>query len=316
MTFAHPLVLLGLLGLPVLAAAYVREQRARAAARRAFVAPRLTRSVTPRHPGWRRHAPVAMLALAVAALVIAAAQPQHRVLVPVKSATVMLANDISASMQATDVKPSRLAAAQAAAGRFVAEAPHRIRIGQIEFARQPTLLQSPTNDHVLVRQAIGQLRPGGGGTAIGPAIQIGLTAIAGVPKVNGKRPPGAIVLLSDGAANVGLSPLRAAAAARQQHVRIYTIAIGTPGGVIAGRHGQRVSVPVSSGQLRAIATASGGVAYTAADSNRAAAIYSHLARTLGHTHAEKSLIAGLAGLALGLLLIGSALSLLWFARLA
>lgn len=257
-----------------------------------------------------------MLGLAAAALIIALAEPEHRVLVPVKSATVMLANDVSDSMRATDVRPSRLQAAQMAARRFAASAPRSVRVGQIEFARRPTLLQSPTADHALVAQAVSQLKPGGGGTAIGEAIQTALNSIATAPKVDGKRPPGAVVLLSDGTSNVGPSPLLLADQAKRRHVPIYTVAIGTSSGTISGRRGARIPVPVSPQQLASIAAASGGRAYTAADSQHATAIYTHLARTLGHTHVKRTLIAGLAGLALGLLLIGSALSLLWFARLA
>ncbi len=316
MSFASPLVLLGLLALPALAAVYVREQRARTVAQRAFVSQPLTASVVPRRPGLRRHVPVVLLALGVAALIAAAARPQRRVLVPVRSATVMLVNDVSASMQSTDVKPSRLRAAQRAASRFASVAPASVRVGQIEFARRPTLLQSPTSDHALTERAIAQLAPGGGGTAIGEAIETALTAIASVPKVDGRRPPGAIVLLSDGVSNVGVGPLAAAAQARSRHVRIYTIAIGTAGGTIRGRDGTRIAVPVDPSQLRAIALSSGGTAYTAADAVRVEAIYTHLARTLGHTHVNKALVAGLVGAALGLLLLAGALSLLWFARLA
>lgn len=316
MSFVHPLVLLGLLAIPALAVLYAREQRSRAVARRGFVSAPLGPSVAPRRPRWRRHVPVALLGLATAALIAAVADPYHRVLVPVKSATVMLANDVSDSMQATDVTPSRLGAAERAAQRFVAQAPRSVAVGQIEFARHPTLLQSPTTDHALAAQAVAQLKPGGGGTAIGQAIETGLNSIANAPRVDGRRPPGAVILLSDGTSNVGLDPLQAAAQAKSRHVPIYTIAIGTAAGTITGRHGARIPVPVSPQQLAAIAAASGGRAYTAANSADANAIYAHLARTLGHTHARRSLIAGLAGAALGLLLIGGALSLLWFGSLA
>ncbi len=316
MNFIHPLVLLGLLVLPALAVLYAREQRRHAAARRAFVTAPMTPSVIPRRPGWRAHLPVAFLGLAGAALITALAQPEHRVLIPVRSATVMLANDVSDSMQATDVKPSRLHAAQQAAWRFVQAAPRSVRVGQIAFARRPTLLQSPTSEHSLTEQAIAQLKPGGGGTAIGEAIQTGLSAVMTAPKVDGKRPPGAVILLSDGTSNVGVDPVQVAAQAKSERVPIYTIAIGTTAGTITGPHGRRIPVPVSPRQLGAVAAASGGKAYTAADSADASAIYAHLAKTLGHTHVQKSLIAGLAGAALVLLLVGSALSLLWFARLA
>lgn len=316
MTFAHPLVLLGLLAVPALAGLYLREQRQRARVREAFVSRPLTRSIAPRRPGWRRHLPVALLGLAGAALIAALAAPYHRVLVPVKSATIMLVNDVSDSMQATDVRPSRLRAAAAAAERFVARAPTSVGVGQIEFARRPTLLQSPSTDHALTEQAIASLKPGGGGTAIGDALETALSAISTAPKVDGRRPPGAVILLSDGTSNVGTNPLEAAARARARHVPIYTVAIGTSSGTITGRHGRRIGVPVSPQQLATIAADSGGRAFTATDSSDARTIYTHLARSLGHTHVRRTLIAGLAGAALGLLLIGGALSLLWFGALA
>src|SRR5947207_3298417 len=109
-------------------------------------------------------------ALALIALIIAAARPQHTVAVPVNGAAIMLANDVSSSMTATDVRPSRLHAAQAAAKEFVAGVPDSVEVGQMEFARRPILLQSPTTDHAQTQSAIAQLRPGGGGTAIGDTI--------------------------------------------------------------------------------------------------------------------------------------------------
>ncbi|HET9720430.1 MAG TPA: VWA domain-containing protein [Solirubrobacteraceae bacterium] len=316
MSFSHPLVLLGLLAVPAAVGIYLREQRRRAGARRAFVSAPLGRSVAPRRPGWRRHPPVALLGLAAAALIVAVAQPFDRVLVPVKSATVMLVNDVSDSMKATDVLPSRLQAAKRAAERFATQAPRSVRVGQIGFARRPTLLQSPTTDHALAEQAIATLKPGGGGTAIGEALGAALSAIETAPKVGGRTPPGAVILLSDGTSNVGVSPLQVAAQARARHVPIYTVAIGTASGTITGRHGNRILVPVSPQQLAKIAADSGGRAFTAGSSAGASAIYAHLARKLGHTHVRRTLIAGLAGAALGLLLIASALSLLWFGRLA
>jgi Ca-activated chloride channel family protein len=318
-SFAAPLVLLGLLALPALAAWYATERRRREQAARAFVTPRLTASVAPRRPGRRGHLPYLMLALALGLLIVAAARPQRGVTVPVKGATVMLANDVSDSMTSTDVKPSRLGAAKQAALRFLRETPSVIKVGAIEFARHPVLLQSPTTDRALTGAAIAGLKPGGGGTAIGQAIDTALTAIRTAPKIAGKRPPGAIVLLSDGSSNVGTDPVQAARQAKQAHVRIYTVAIGTTTGTMTGRqHGRTVSlpVPVSPEQLEQIAGASGGRAYAAADAGAATSTYAHLATTLGRRHADRSLTAGVAAGGLVLLLLGGALSLWWFVRLA
>src|SRR5690348_1848351 len=182
----------------------MRQQRYRKQAAAAFVRPALTPSVTPRKPGWRRHLPMIAFLAAITALIVAAARPQQTVAVPVNRAAIMLANDVSSSMSATDVKPSRLEAAKAAARRFVLGVPASVEVGQMEFARRPALLQSPTTDRAVTVSAIDQLRSGGGGTAIGNTIQTALRVLSNL-RTNGKRPPGAIVLLSDGTSNVGVN---------------------------------------------------------------------------------------------------------------
>jgi Ca-activated chloride channel family protein len=318
MSFTWPIVLVGLVVVPLLALWYVNQQSKRQRAAEAFAAPVMTASVAPRRPGWRRHVPMLVFTIALAVLIVAAARPQDTVAVPVDSAAIMLANDISSSMTATDVHPSRLGAAKAAAKRFVAGVPGSVQVGQIQFARRPTLLQSPTTDHQLTQQAIAQLSPGGGGTAIGGAIETALHAITTLPHKDGKRPPGAIVLLSDGTSNVGISPYTAAAQAKALHIPIYTIAIGTAHGTIPIKHGTQTvttPVPVSPQELGQIATQSGGRAFTASDSAKASAIYAHLARQLGHKNVKNEITASVAGGGLVLLLLGSALSLFWFARL-
>ena len=319
MSFAAPLVLLGLLVLPALALWYVYERRRGREAAGAFVAPALTASVAPHRPGVRRLIPTVLMALALAALIVAAARPRIRVTKPVKGATVMLANDVSASMTSQDVKPSRLAAAQKAAITFTERVTATIAVGSVEFARHPTLLQSPSTDHALARQAIRSLKPGGGGTAIGEAIETALTAIKHAPKVAGKRPPGAIVLLSDGTSNVGVGPVAAAQMAKQQKVKIYTIAIGTSSGTQQEtRDGKTVStpVPVNPSELRQIAQTSGATFYSAPNRASASAIYAKLATQLGHRKVQQGLIAEVAGAGLVLLLLGGGLSLRWFGTFA
>lgn len=319
MSFSSPLVLLGLVAIPLLIRWYAGQERRRARAAEAFAAPKLTPSVTPKRPGWRRHAPMLVFAIAIAVLIVAAARPQQTVAVPVTKGAVMLANDISSSMTATDVSPSRLAAAKQAAKRFIDGLPSAVEVGSIEFARRPVVLQSPTSDHSLTQDAIAHLRPGGGGTAIGDAITTALRALSSVPSQGGKRPPSAIVLLSDGASNVGASSHTTALRAAAQHIPIYTISLGTPGGRIAIKRGSRtvtVPVPVSSQELGQIASDSKGRAYTAADSAKLSAVYSHLATQLGRKHVKQEITASFAGGALVLLLLGSVMSLRWFSRLA
>jgi Ca-activated chloride channel homolog len=317
-SFSSPLVLVGLVAVPLLGVWYLRQQRQRRAAAAAFAAPLMAESVTPRRPGWRRHAPMLVFAIAIALLIAAAARPQRTVAVPVTSAAIMLANDISSSMSSTDVSPSRLGAAQKAASKFISELPGGAQVGLLEFARRPVLLQSPTTNHALAQGAIAGLRPGGGGTAIGEAITTALHTLATLPRKGGKRPPGAIVLLSDGASNVGPAPLAAARQAKADHVPIYTISLGTAHGTIPlKRNGQTTTapVPVSSQELAQIAQASGGRAYTAADSAKASAIYQHLAVELGHKKVKREMTADVAGGGLVLVLVGGALTLMWFGRI-
>jgi len=318
MSFADPLVLLGLLAVPLLVRWYAGQQRRRARAASAFVAPALTASVAPRRPRWRRHVPMLAFVLALAVLIGAAARPQRSVAKPVTDGAVMLADDISSSMQATDIAPSRLRAAQRAARRFLESVPSTVQVGLLEFARTPTVLQSPTTDHGLTEAALAEPLRTSGGTAIGEAILTATQEIRSVPRVAGKRPPGAIVLISDGASNVGIGPLAAAREARAQHIPIYTISVGTPNGTIPIKQGSRtvtVPVPVSRQQLAQIASASGGRGFTASDASGVSAAYTHLAARLGHKQVKQEITASFAGGGLVLLLLGSALSLRWFGRL-
>ena len=319
MSFAAPLVLLGLIALPALAGFYAFEQRRRTRAMSAFVNSSLLASVAPRRPGWRRHAPYALLGLGLIALLLAAAKPQHRVLQAVKGATVMLVNDTSASMAADDVKPSRLVAAKRAATSFLQHVSSSTQVGSIAFARHVLLLQSPTTDHTLTSQAITTIKQGGGGTAMGDALTQALSSIKSAPKVGTKRPPGSVILISDGAANIGTNPVRVAAQAKHQKVKIFTVSIGTAQGFaeIPHKHGPvRTAVPVDPTELGQIAAASGGHAYRAADSATVGSIYNSLAKALGHDHVERSLTGFFAGAGLVLVALGAGLSLLWFARLA
>jgi Ca-activated chloride channel homolog len=318
-SFATPLVLLGLLAIPLLIRWYAGEQRRRTRDARELVAPALMASVAPRRPGWRRHAPMLLFAVAIAALIIAAARPQRTVAVPVNGAAIMLANDVSASMKATDVKPYRLAAAKAAAERFIATVPATIEVGSLQFASTPIVLQSPTTNHALTRSAVAGLGPPAGHTAVGDAIQAALHVLTTLPKQGSRRPPGAIVMLSDGGSDLGSDPIAAARQASADHIPVYTIALGTPNGTIPVQEGPRtvnVPVPVSSQLLAQVARASGGRWFTASNAASVSAVYTHLAAELGHKNVKREITASFAGGGLALLLLGSVLSLAWFGRLA
>jgi Ca-activated chloride channel family protein len=318
MSFAEPLVLVGLLAVPLLGWWYVSQQRWRTRAASAFVVPKLTESVAAHRPGWRRHVPMLAFALALVALILAVARPQRSVAKPVTDGVVMLADDTSGSMQATDVAPSRLRAALRAARRFVNEVPSTVQVGVLEFARHPTVLQSPTTDHALTVSALSAVPRTSGGTAVGVALTTAMNEIKGVRRVAGKHPPGAIVLISDGASNVGISPLQVARQARAEHVPIYTISVGTASGTITIRQDGATTtapVPVSREQLAEIATLSAGKTFRASDTHGLSAAYNRLAARLGKKHIKEDITTSFAGIGLALLALGSVMTLRWFGRL-
>lgn len=318
MSFAAPLVLLALVGLPVLAAMYLAEQRSRRASAAAFASPALQRAVAPRRPGWRRHLPMLAILLAIALLIVAVAKPQRTVAVPVERASIMLASDVSGSMTATDVKPTRLAAAKLAARRFVQQVPSRVNVGVMAFNDLATVLQSPTQDRRAVNAAIDGMTSSGG-TATGNAIDTATTVLNRAPKLNGKRAPAAIVLLSDGASTRGRDPVAAAQDARKLHIPVYTVALGTPSGTITvpRRGGGSVvqRVPPDPAALAQIARASGGASFTAQTASGLSQVYKKLGSQLGHRKEKRQITNAFAGGAAVLLLAGLGMSLGWFGRL-
>jgi Ca-activated chloride channel family protein len=318
-SFATPIVLLGLVALPAALWLYLAEHRRRTHTLVALVDAKMHASLAPRVPGWRRHAPYVLFGLGLVALILAAAGPQHAVLKPVKGATVMLVNDTSASMTSNDVSPSRLEAAQEAAYSFLLHVSPSTQVGSIAFARHVLLLQSPTTDHSLTRAAVASIKPGGGGTAMGNALAVALRAVRAAPKLGGKRPPGSVILISDGAGNIGVNPVSVAAQAKREKIKIFTISIGTPNGSaeIPQQSGPVLTaVPVDPTELLQIAQTSGGVAFDAADSATVTSIYNDLAQVVAHQRIENGLTGFFAGAGLLLIALGAALSLWWFARLA
>jgi Ca-activated chloride channel homolog len=346
MTFAAPLFLLGLLVAPALLFWYGARQRERRRQAAAFAAPRMTPSVAPHRPGWRRHAPMAVFGLALVALVAAAARPRLTVTVAVARLQTMLALDMSGSMQATDIAPSRAVAAQRAADTFVTGVPAGVAVGVMQFNQAPLVLTLPTRDRQAALDALGRLHIGGG-TAIGYAIEESLGILHPAGGAGGTRtgtgaagrsagasvgsggagtgaaqPKGtaAVVVLSDGKSTSGPSAVAQALRARRLHIPIFTVAIGTPGGTIQVRHRHgsgtaTVPVPLEGQELAQIARASGGRAYTATDASRLSAIYRQLGARLGHRSEQRDLTGYMTGAALALALLGSALTLGWFGRL-
>jgi Ca-activated chloride channel homolog len=319
MTFLRPLALVGLVGIPVLMVLYARHQAGRRVAAQAFTQPHMAASVTPNRPGWRRHVPLVALLVAVTVLVLAAARPAHSTVVPVRHASIMLLTDVSSSMAAKDVAPNRLAAAARAADTFARKVPASLSVGLIAFNQLPVMLQSPTTDRTQIKPLLTNLRPRGA-TAAGRAIQLATRVINRVPKIDGQKVPGAIVMLSDGKTTQGPDPVAAARAARRLHIKIYTVALGTFHGTIQipnakGKGSHAEVVPPSPASLAQISRAAGGKAYTAATAAHLSAVYKQLGYQLGHRKEKRELTAGFAGGALVLVALASLLSLRWFGRL-
>jgi Ca-activated chloride channel family protein len=298
--FLAPGWLFLLVGVAALAAVYVALQLRRTKYVARFSNVELLGSVAPRRPGWRRHLTFGLLLVALTVLSLGTAKPSASVRVPREDATVMMAIDVSLSMEATDVLPSRLEAAKGAADTFVKILPARINLGLVSFAGAANLLESPTLDRTAVRRSIAGLRLAER-TAIGEAIFTSLQAIqvftkSSTPK-GGKPPAARIVLLSDGSNTFGRSVASAIAAARAAHVQVSTIAFGTRTGTVESQ-GQTLAVPADENALRQIAQQTGGTFHTAHSEQELSDVYQDIGSQIGYTTKQRDiswryLLAGL-----------------------
>jgi Ca-activated chloride channel family protein len=310
MSFQAPLFLLGLTAIPLalLALKLARRRPAKYVVR--FPATATLAAIAGRTGRLRRAIPPALLCLALAGLITALARPEATVAVPVEKASVMLVTDTSGSMNATDVAPDRLAAAKAAASRFLDRVPDQLQTGLVAFADGPHTVLRPTQDRVQVESTLQALRAEGG-TATGDALESALTALGTREK---DSPPAAIVLLSDGASKAGRDPAEVALQARDANVPIYTVALGTAEGVVEAG-GQILSVPPDPEALAEVARISGGRAFAAEDADALDEVYETLGSRIGTKKSKREVSAGFA--AAGLLLLGGAAftSLRWRGRL-
>jgi Ca-activated chloride channel homolog len=315
-SFSWPLALIGLVLVPVAAALYVVfERRRRSDTRQRWATTALLPYAVGEEPGARRHVPIAVLLVALTVLVVGAARPHVNRTVSREDATVMLALDVSYSMAARDVRPTRLAAARAAALAFAKQAPRQVNIGLVSFETGAHLVVPPTTDRQILTRGLNGLRPGEG-TAVSGAILTALSA-SGARRPNHR--PVAILMLSDGAQTQGrTSPTAAAQQARSRQVPIYTVLVGTDAGIVerplANGFKERIQVPPDPATLHKLADASGGQFFTTTNAQSLKTVYERLASRLGHKQANTEVTAGFAGLAGALLLAGAALSALWFRR--
>lgn len=304
-----------LLLLPVLVGLYAWRGRRRHAYALRFSALPMLGQVAPRRPGWRRHLVAAGTVLALAVVVVAFARPAADTRVPRERATVVLAIDVSLSMNAEDVAPNRLEAAQQAARQFADDLPPSINLGLVTFAGSATVLVPPTTDRARVKQAVDSIRLGPY-TAIGEGIFTGLQSLDQVPPdPSGEPVPAHLVVLSDGETTVGRANSEAVAAAVEAGVPVSTIAFGTPGGTVV-IEGVEEPVPVNEDELRAIADDAGGSFYEAETLGELEDVYADIGSSIGYETVPSEITDRWVGLALATLLLCVAGSLVWFGRLA
>jgi Ca-activated chloride channel family protein len=312
MSLADPLWLLALALIPaVLLIQRLLRRRARTYAVR-FTAVSTLREALDVRGGWRRWLPIAALMAALAFVAVALARPHISHRDPIRDASLVLVLDHSGSMAANDVKPTRIAAAIRAANGFISELPSSIHLGAIGFSSQPDSVQRPVANHSAARFLIDHQQPGGA-TATGPALQLALQLL---DAANPKHGPAAIVLLSDGAANTGISPVTVAAQARREHVPIYTVALGTPGGVVnEGPFFGLTPVPPDPQLMAEIARTSGGRSFDAQTTNHLSSIYQALGRKLSTVARSRDVTVYVLLVAALLLLVALATSVRTAARL-
>jgi Ca-activated chloride channel family protein len=299
MSIAAPLWLLALLLIPLaLLAQGLGRRRARRYAVR-FTAVATLQAALGSTASRRRHLPAALLLMAIAALAIALARPHVPYRVPVGNASVVLVLDHSGSMAAGDVRPTRLVAANRAARAFADQLPSSVRLGAITFSSSPDSVQQPVANHAAALALLASAQAGGG-TNTGGALELALQILHGTSR---EHPPSAIVLLSDGAANLGPNPVTVATQAKQEHIPIYTVALGTPNGMLnTGPFTPPVAVPPDPELMDQIASTSGARAFDAQSADELSSIYTSLGRRLGSVSRRRDITLDFAVAGLVLLL--------------
>jgi Ca-activated chloride channel homolog len=312
--FLQPWWLLGLLPMAAIAAGYVwRQWRRRAHAVR-FTNVELLRRIAPSGLGWRRHLAAVAFLLALAALSTGMARPAVDREEPVERATIMLAIDVSLSMEANDVSPNRLDAAQQAAIQFVEQLPPTHNLGLVSFARSANVLVPPSTDRSAVVRGIQGLVLAEA-TATGEAVFTCLEAIRQVPADGAEGPPPArILLLTDGYRTYGRSVEEAGAAASAANVPVSTVAFGTDEGVV-DIEGQLYRVPVDRESMATLAETTGGQYYEADSVEELSAVYEDMGSSVGHRLVPREITQWYLAGALALALLAGTLSLLWTPRL-
>ena len=339
MTFAWPEMLWFLGVVPLLVAGYVLALRKKSRLAVRYASLSILKAAAPGR-NLRRHVPPLFFLLAIVGMLLAVARPAAVVMLPSQHDTVILAMDVSGSMRADDVKPTRLAAAQAAARAFVRDTPRTTRIGVVAFAGSAQLAQAPTGNRDDVLLAIEQLQLQNA-TAIGSGIlaslkaifpdqdfdlpppQLGSAAAGGTRAAQPAAPkaaPGsyssaAVILLTDGQSTAGPDPVDAARLAAERGVRVYTVGVGTPEGQILTGEGWSIRVRLDEDALRAVADLTRGEYFFAGSAPDLTKVYEVLTTRLVMEKRETEVTALFSAVAAALALVSAALSLLWFHRI-
>jgi Ca-activated chloride channel family protein len=318
LSFERPLALLALIAIPALVALWRLQERRRATDAARFSTAALIPNLIPHALGRRRLIPLGLLLLGLTALILGTARPHANVSVPRKEATIVLAVDISRSMTATDVRPTRLAAARNAADAFLSKVPKEYSIAIVGFGTRAYVALPPTTDRALAHASLASLNPSEG-TAIGDAVLLAVRLGTKQRTSDGVMPPTSVLLISDGARDGGqTAPLAAARRARVSHIPVSTVLVGTTSGVVTnklvGGYEERIRVPPSPGTLAQIAKTSGGEFFRARTSDALTQVYKKLAARIGHKTQNRQITDLFAGGAMVLLLAGGGLSALWFRR--
>ncbi|GBF07776.1 Mg-chelatase subunit ChlD [Deinococcus aerius] len=307
MTFLWPWALAALALLPLFVWLYLRGlgRPARVAALHPDL--RLLAQASARPRPLRRHLPALLYLGALTLTLFALARPTAPLPLPDNRTSIMLAIDVSRSMEVQDIEPSRFVAAQEAARRFVRALPSGARVGLVSFSGDAVLHTPPTSRHDRVFAAIDSLTVAPR-TAIGDGLRTALQALPGrdaKAAANAQdRPPAAIVLLSDGRNNTGSDPLEVAAQAKKLGVKVYTVGLGTVGGDLRSNRWNSFQGGFDADTLKGIATATGGHYSEARSASQLSSIYRELGRSLGWTVQAREVSGFLAALA-GLVLLGS-----------
>jgi Ca-activated chloride channel homolog len=323
---------------PALVLIYIIFQRRRKKYAVRYASLSLVKDAMGRGPGFRRHVPAILFLVGITAMMLAMARPVATIILPSQQGTIILTFDVSGSMRAEDIAPTRIEAAKAAARLFVDKQPLNIRIGIVSFSDVASIVQAPTTDREAIQAAINRLAPQRR-TAIGSGILVSLAAIfedAGETSASAPVPgfplapaqptptpelvePGSytsavIILLSDGVSNTGPDPLEAVVEASHRGVRVYTVGMGSPEGSVLRIEGYSVRVMLDEATLKEIALETAALYFKAESETDLSNIYGDLSTRVVFKPQQTEITALFTGLAVALLLTAGVLSLLWLNR--